>query len=162
LGGLNGVFNLWMAELGGVFFHINRAFQDTDMELPSRGLFLFMFVLTRCCIWPLYLWHLYASQAQLEAQDQPRNPFHKASAVVETGLFLTNLHFLYKNIEPIYRTGRMLPDKPAEFHRRWLDEHPNWKRIAGLFLPKDKISMQHSDGGREGDSSTCRDPKKEN
>jgi len=139
MGGMNGVFNLWMAELGGVFFHINRAFQDTDMELPSRGLFLFMFVLTRCCIWPLYLWHLYASQAELQAQQ--RTSFHEASIVLETGLFLTNLHFLYKNIAPIYKAGRILPDKPAGFHRKWFDDHPNWKRFVGLFIAKDKMSM---------------------
>merc|ERR1712113_668303 len=39
IGGFNGIFNLWMAELGGLFFHINRLLQGTDYELPSRGLF---------------------------------------------------------------------------------------------------------------------------
>ena len=138
MGGLNGIFNLWMAELGGVFFHINRALKDTDLELPSRGLFLLMFTLTRCFLWPKYLWHLYRSAAA------NHTPFHTVSVVLETGLFATNLHFLYKNVAPIWRAGRLLPHQPKGFHRRWLERHPGWKRALGVFLPADKICMSPS------------------
>lgn len=134
-GGLNGIFNLWMAELGGIFFHINRAFHDTDMELPSRGLFLMMFTFTRCFIWPTYLYHLLLSAAANDTH------FHKVSAVLETGLFLTNLHFLYKNVAPIWKTGRLIPHKPEGFHRKWFDKHPFCKKIAGIFFRKEKISI---------------------
>jgi len=136
MGGVNGVFNLWMAELGGVFFHINRAFEGSDMELPSRGLFLFMFSFTRCFIWPTYLFHLFRSATESDATH-----FHKVSMVLETGLFFTNLHFLYKNIAPIWETGRLMPNKPKGFHRGWLGKHPNYKPVAGLFLRREKISM---------------------
>mmetsp|Transcript_3603 Transcript_3603/g.6265 ORF Transcript_3603/g.6265 Transcript_3603/m.6265 type:complete len:94 (-) Transcript_3603:12-293(-) len=67
--------------------------------------------------------------------------------VLETGLFLTNLNFLYKNIAPIWKTGRLIPGKPKGFHRKWLDRHPLCKRIAGLFLRKEKISMAHASSG---------------
>ena len=136
MGGVNGVFNLWMAELGGVFFHINRALEHTDMELPSRGLFLFMFTFTRCFVWPTYLFHLFRSATESDATH-----FHKVSMVLETGLFLTNLNFLYKNLAPIWKTGRLIPGKEEGYHRKWLDNHPTCRRIAGLFLRREKISM---------------------
>lgn len=137
-GGLNGIFNLWMAELGGIAFHINRALQDTDMELPSRGLFLMMFTFTRVFIWPTYLYHLLKSAAENNTY------FHKASVVLEGGLFLTNIHFLYKNIYPVYKSGRLIPHKPEGFHRKWFDDHPFLQKIAGLFFRKEKISMMSS------------------
>lgn len=135
MGGTNGVFNLWMAELGGVFFHINRAMAGTDLELPSRGMFLLMFSVTRLGVWPTYLYHVYASAARTGTA------FHKVSMVLETGLFLTNINFLYKNISPVWATGRLIPDKPQGFHRKWLDQHPLCQRICGLFLRKEKIMM---------------------
>lgn len=135
MGGLNGVFNLWMAELGGVFFHINRGLTGTDMELPSRGVFLMMFTFTRCFVWPMYLWHLYSTAATNDTY------FHKVSAVLETALFLTNIHFLYKNIAPIWKTGRLMPHKPKGFHREWFDEHPSCQKVASVFFRQDKLSM---------------------
>ena len=151
MGGVNGVFNLWMAELGGVFFHINRALEDTDMELPSRGLFLFMFSFTRLFVWPTYLFHLFRSATETNATH-----FHKVSMVLETGLFLTNLNFLYKNLAPIWKTGRLIPGKEEGYHRKWLDNHPLCRRIAGLFLRREKISMCNS--GSSLDLSVPADP----
>lgn len=138
MGGFNGVFNLWMAELGGVFFHINRALKGTDMELPSRGLFLMMFTLTRCYIWPMYLRQLYSTAAAHDTY------YHKVGSVLETGLFLTNIHFLYKNIAPIVKSGRLMPRKPRGYHRRWLDKHPSVKKAASFFMSEERLSLSPS------------------
>jgi len=125
-----------MAELGGVFFHINRAMAGTDLELPSRGLFLLMFSVTRVGIWPIYLYHVYVS-----AERASMTPYHKTSIFLETGLFLTNINFLYKNMLPVWTTGRLMPEKPQGFHRKWFDQHPYCQRVAALFFGREKISM---------------------
>lgn len=135
----NGIFNLWMAELGGVFFHLNRALVDTDLELPSRGLFLLMFGFTRCLVWPAYLRRLYT-----EAAGGDATRFHTVAVVLETCLFATNLRFLYKNVAPVWRTGRLLPHKPRGFHRRWLDRHRVCRRVSGVFLRDNKLALSPS------------------
>lgn len=139
MGGFNGVFNLWMAELGGLFFHINRAFQGTEWEVPSRGVFLMMFTFTRCYLWPMYIRNLY-----LEAFTK-NTKCHLIGAFLETGLFLTNLHFLFVNIAPIWRTGRLMPKKPKYFHRKWLNRHPSWRRAASIVIPKEKLEYTRKD-----------------
>jgi len=138
MGGFNGVFNLWMAELGGLFFHINRAFQGTEWEMPSRGVFVLMFTFSRCYLWPMYIRELYS-----EALSK-NTTYHLIGAFLETGLFLTNLHFLWKNISPIWRTGRLMPKKPKYFHREWLDKHPSWRRAASFVVPKEKLELSDS------------------
>mmetsp|Transcript_626 Transcript_626/g.2486 ORF Transcript_626/g.2486 Transcript_626/m.2486 type:complete len:360 (-) Transcript_626:2095-3174(-) len=136
MGGFNGVFNLWMAELGGLFFHINRAFQGTEWEMPSRGLFVLMFTFSRCYLWPMYIRYLYEEAART------RTAFHFIGGGLETGLFLTNLHFLWKNLKPILKTGRLMPKKPRYYHREWLEKHPSMFRAASFFVPKDKIDLK--------------------
>merc|ERR1712188_261073 len=91
---------------GGLFFHINRAFQGTEWEMPSRGVFVLMFTFSRCYLWPMYIRNLYQ-----EALSKNTN-YHLVGAILETGLFLTNLHFLYKNIAPIWQSGRLMHRKP--------------------------------------------------
>jgi len=148
MGGFNGVFNLWMAELGGLFFHINRAFQGTEWEMPSRGVFVLMFTFSRCYLWPMYIRNLYQ-----EALSKSTN-YHLVGAILETGLFLTNLHFLYKNIAPIWQSGRLMHRKPKYYHREWLDKHPSWKRAASLVVPEDRLNLSDSYRSRElGESS---------
>jgi len=147
MGGFNGVFNLWVAELGGLFFHINRMLQNTDLELPSRGLFLVMFMFSRCYVWPMYLRELYKAAATKNSR------YHLVGALLETGLFLTNMHFLYKNIAPIMKTGRLMPSKPRGFHRKWLDRHSSWKRVCSFVISKDKLELSRSLDG----SSSNRD-----
>ena len=108
----------------------------TDLERPSRGFFLLLCSALRLCIWPVYLYHVFAS-----AERAHVTPYHRASVLLEMGLFLTNLHFLYKNVRPVWTTGRLLTNKTRGFHRTWLDRHPHWQQFAGLFLGREKISM---------------------
>lgn len=138
IGGFNGVFNLWMAELGGLFFHINRAFQGTDLDIPSRCVFLMMFTFTRCYLWPLYIRALYVETYSKQSV------YHIIGATLETGLFLTNLHFLWTNIGPIFKTGRLMPRKPKYYHREWLNKHPFWKRVASQVVPEEKLDLSSS------------------
>jgi len=138
MGGFNGVFNLWMAELGGLFFHINRAFQGTEWEMPSRGLFVMMFTFSRCYLWPLYIRELYVEAVSRNTR------YHVIGALLETGLFLTNLHFLWKNISPIWRSGRLMPKKPKYYHREWLNKHPSFYKAASFVVSKDKIDLRRS------------------
>ena len=135
LGGFNGVFNLWMAELGGMFFHINRAFQGTEWEVPSRGVFIVMFTFSRCYLWPLYIRVLYKDSMNKVSF------YHMVGALLETGLFITNLHFLFKNLAPIWKSGRLMPTKPKYYHREWLNKHPSLYKAASFVVSKDKIDL---------------------
>merc|ERR1711904_589394 len=70
------------------------------------GVFVMMFTFSRCYLWPMYIRNLY-----VEALSKSTT-YHMVGALLETGLFLTNLHFLWTNIAPIWRTGRLMPKKP--------------------------------------------------
>jgi len=135
MGGFNGVFNLFMAELGGLFFHISRAFQGTEWEMPSRGAFVLMFTFSRCYMWPIYIRHLYT-----EAFEK-MTAFHLIGGSLETALFLTNLHFLWKNVYPILKSGRLMPKKPEYYHREWLHNHRGWRKLVRIFVSREKLAL---------------------
>ena len=102
-----------------------------------------MFTFTRCYLWPLYIRALYQEAISKESF------YHVVGASLETGLFLTNLHFLWTNISPILKTGRLMPRKPKYYHREWLHKHPSWKRVASLVVPEEKLDLSSSYTGSE-------------